>query len=67
MSEINTFAEMMRQFHETMKVTCEFCKNSDPVPAPNQDTVFCKRLDMMCGKNGYCELWAKKEDTNAES
>ena len=52
-------AEMMREFHIIMHVTCEYCKYD---ATGNGDTRYCEQDGSMVDKDGYCQAWEEKDD-----
>ena len=53
--EINTKADMMRDFHKTMHVTCEHCAFSERC---NDSMVWCERWNGAAKFNdSYCQNW----------
>ena len=60
MENISTISEMMRQFHLTMKATCEYCKYSKGLGG---GMVWCMHHDGRIAKNNddYCQYWDKQE------
>lgn len=60
MKNIETKADMMREFHITMKVTCEYCKHGTLSEGKRDKHVVCNAYRMLCSKNAYCADWKEK-------
>lgn len=59
MRQIETKADMVRDFHVTMGVICAKCKHSEPC---NKTLVWCCRTkyEIARDKDGYCQHWEEK-------
>ena len=61
MKKIETKAEMMREFHKTMCVTCAFCKHDG---TGRGELRFCNQDEYTHDRDDYCAYWEEKEDTD---